>query len=85
MENTILVVEDDEKIIQTIYLILKEQNYNVIIAKTKQEAISYIENKKINLTLLDIELPDGTGFDVCKQIKKYSDIPVIFLTGKTEE
>lgn len=85
MENTILVVEDDEKIIQTIYLILKEQNYNVIIAKTKQEAITYIKNKKINLTLLDIELPDGTGFDVCKQIKQYSDIPVIFLTGKTEE
>lgn len=85
MENTILVVEDDVKIIQTIYLILKEQNYNVIIAKTKQEAITYIKNKKINLILLDIELPDGTGFDVCKQIKQYSDIPVIFLTGKTEE
>ena len=85
MENTILVVEDDKRIIQTIYLILKEQNYNVIIAKTKREAITYIKNKKINLALLDIELPDGTGFDVCKQIKQYSDIPVIFLTGKTEE
>ena len=85
MESTILVVEDDEQIIQILMLLLNEQKYNVNVARTKEEAITHIKNKKNNLILLDIELPDGTGFEICKQIKQYSDIPVIFLTGKSEE
>lgn len=85
LENDILVVEDNEQIIEALEFLLKKHGYNVNIVKTKKEAISYIEKQKFDLVLLDVQLPDGTGFEICKYIKQISDIPVIFLTGRSEE
>lgn len=85
LENDILVVEDNEQIIEALEFLLKKHGYNVNIVKTKKEAISYIEKQKFDLVLLDVQLPDGTGFEICKYIKQISDIPVIFLTGRNEE
>lgn len=85
MENDILVVEDNEQIIEALEFLLKKHGYNTNIVKTKKEAILCLEKQKYNIILLDVQLPDGSGFEICKYIKQNSDIPVIFLTGRGEE
>lgn len=82
---SILVVEDNEQIIEALEFLLEKQGYNADIVKSKKDAITYIEKQNYDLVLLDVQLPDGTGFEVCKHLRKTSDIPVIFLTGRTEE
>lgn len=82
----ILVVEDNEQTIEILKDILKKQGYIATVARNKVEAISYIENKEFDLILLDVQLPDGTGFEICKNIKQnFWEVPVIFLTGRGEE
>lgn len=84
-EMNILVVEDNELIVESLEYILKKEGYTVFLAKTKKDAIWNINNHQFNLILLDVQLPDGTGFEICKHIKEISDIPIIFLTGRGEE
>ena len=81
----VLLVEDNESIIEGLEYLLKKEGYDVHIVKTKSQALSYMKNEKIDFALLDVELPDGTGFDICKYIKHITDIPVIFVSGRSEE
>lgn len=90
METTILLVEDNEAIILGLEYLFNEEKIKLRIAKNKKEAKTIIEeNKKeqpkIDLILLDVTLPDGNGFDLCKYIKQETRYPVIFLTAKEEE
>ena len=62
----------------------QQEGYNIIKASSKKKALNKI-NDSINLVILDITLPDGDGFEICKKIKEIKDIPVIFLTAKDEE
>ena len=78
MKN-ILLVEDNEAIIMGLKYSLEQENINVI--ETRQK----LNQEKIDLVLLDVSLPDGNGFDICKEIKQKQDIPVIFLTAQDEE
>lgn len=84
MKN-ILLVEDSETIIMGLKYSLEQENFNVEIARTVLESKKIIEEKNFDLILLDITLPDGNGFDICKFIKQKSDLPVIFLTARDEE
>ena len=63
----------------------KNEGYSVTIAKTVEEALEIIRNKTFTLYILDLTLPDGSGYDVCTQIKKQGDLPVIFLTAYDDE
>ena len=56
-----------------------------MIAKNVIETRQKLNQEKIDLVLLDVSLPDGNGFDICKEIKQKQDIPVIFLTAQDEE
>ena len=90
METTILLVEDNETIILGLEYLFNEEKIKLRIAKNKKEAKMIIEEnkkeqQKIDLILLDITLPDGNGFDLCKYIKQETSYPVIFLTAKEEE
>lgn len=90
METTVLLVEDNEAIILGLEYLFKEEKINLKTAKSKKEAKEIIEEdlneqNKIDLILLDITLPDGNGFDLCRYIKKQTNYPVIFLTSKDEE
>ena len=90
MEITVLLVEDNEAIILGLEYLFKEEKINLKTAKSKKEAKEIIEEdineqNKIDLILLDITLPDGNGFDLCRYIKKQTNYPVIFLTSKDEE
>lgn len=81
----ILLVEDNETIIMGLKYSLEQENFQIISSKTKKEAEEVILNEKIDLVLLDVTLPDGNGFDICKTIKEKLDVPVIFLTAQDEE
>ena len=84
MKN-ILLVEDNEAIIMGLKYSLEQENIKVLIAKNVIETRQKLNQEKIDLVLLDVSLPDGNGFDICKEIQQKQDIPVIFLTAQDEE
>lgn len=81
----ILLVEDNETIIMVLKYSLEQEGFQVISAKTAKESKEKLDNKSIDIVLLDVSLPDGNGFEICKEIKEKNDIPVIFLTAQDEE
>lgn len=81
----ILLVEDNETIVMGLKYTLEQENFTVISASSVQESKEKLEKEKVDLLLLDVSLPDGNGFDICKKIKTKQDIPVIFLTAQDEE
>lgn len=85
MNEKILLIEDNETIILGLTYLLKEEKFNLEIAKTKKEAEEKIKNGTLDLIVLDVTLPDGNGFEICKNIRVTGNIPIIFLTAKDEE
>lgn len=83
--KTILLIEDNETIVMGLKYSLEQEGFKVISALNMSESKKILEQEEINLVLLDIGLPDGNGFDICKEIKQKQDIPVIFLTAQDEE
>lgn len=81
----ILLVEDNETIIMGLKYSLEQEGFQVISAKTAKKSKEKLDNKSIDIVLLDVSLPDGNGFEICKEIKEKNDIPVIFLTAQDEE
>lgn len=81
----ILLIEDNEAIIMGLKYSLEQENFQVISAKTAKESKEKLENKNIDIVLLDVSLPDGNGFEICKEIKEKNDMPIIFLTAQDEE
>ena len=82
---TILLVEDDKSISNTISYYLQLEGFTIHTAKTVKEGIEKIKNNNYDLMLLDINLPDGTGYDLYQEIKTIQEIPTIFLTALDEE
>lgn len=83
--HKILLVEDDISIVKSLCEILKNEGFSVKHALTFKSAENLIMKEKFDLILLDILLPDGNGFSLCKEIKTLSDTPVIFLTASSDE
>ncbi len=83
--NNILLVEDDLSIIDGLEFSLKKNGFNVDIARTVSEAITKYSDEKYQLLLLDLTLPDGKGFEICKKVRMSSSVPIIFLTASDEE
>ncbi len=81
----ILLIEDNETIIIGLKYTLEQENFDVDIAKNIIEAKSKIKKYDYNIYLLDIALPDGEGYEICKYVKEKGNYPVIFLTAKDEE
>ena len=81
----ILLVEDSDSIILGLKYSLEQENFNVEVAKTEEDTKKIIEKENFDLILLDITLPDGNGFNICKFVKERKDIPIIFLTARDEE
>ena len=75
----IFLLEDDEAIGIGLTYSLGNEGYNVTLAKSVKEAEKIIDEKEFSLYILDLTLPDGSGYDVCKRIKAKGDLPVIFL------
>lgn len=83
--NKLLLVEDDESLAIGIEFTLKDEGYVVFRASTLAEAKAVFNREQLSLILLDINLPDGNGYDLCRQIRIKSDVPIIFLTALDEE
>ncbi|MDO4454181.1 MAG: response regulator transcription factor [Eubacteriales bacterium] len=83
----ILLVEDDEKLRRTLEDFLQATGFDVMEARDGQEALDiyFSNNQKIDLILLDGMLPKVDGYDVLKQIREYSDVPIIMLTARESE
>ena len=81
----ILIIEDDLSLINGLSFAIKKQGYELDIARTSAEANTIFENGKYDLVILDVSLPDGSGFDICKKIRLTSKVPIIFLTAADEE
>ena len=84
-EAKILLIEDNETIILGLTYLFYNKKLGLEIAKTKKEAMQKLERGKFDCILLDITLPDGNGFEICKEIKDITKTPIIFLTAKDEE
>ena len=83
--NRILIVEDDLSIAEMTRLCLVKNNYICELCHDGAKAAEMIENKAYDLVLLDVMLPKLTGFEVCQQIREFSNVPSIMLTAKTED
>ncbi len=81
----IFLLEDDDAIGMGLKYSLEKEGYEVSIAKSKAEAMKVLADGGFELCILDINLPDGNGYDVCRLIKEKEDIPVIFLTASDAE
>ena len=81
----ILFVEDDKVIASGLCYSLTQEGYSVIHCLNVESAKAQIEENNFDLAILDLALPDGSGYDICKMIKSKKDIPVIFLTAIDDE
>ena len=83
--QTILLIEDNPAIVMGLEYLLKEEGYEFLAAKNRKEAEVLLNQRKLDLVLLDVSLPDGDGFSLCREIRQRNLAPVIFLTAKDEE
>lgn len=81
----ILMLEDDPAIAQGLRYSLESEGYTVTHCATVARALEAVDAGRFDLCLLDLTLPDGSGYDVCKAIKAKDDTPVIFLTAFDDE
>ena len=85
MMRRIFFVEDDLNLITGLSFALKKQGYELVIARTSAEAERLWQEGNYDLVILDISLPDGSGFDLCERIRSTSKVPIMFLTAADEE
>lgn len=81
----IFLLEDDNAIGMGLSYSLNNEGYEVTLAQSVKEAYEIISKEQFSLYILDLTLPDGSGYDVCKKIKEKGDLPVIFLTAFDDE
>jgi DNA-binding response OmpR family regulator len=79
------LVEDDESLAIGIEFTLKDEDYEVLRAGTVEEGKRIFQSEQLDLIILDINLPDGNGYELCKFIREKSEVPIIFLTALDEE
>ncbi|MCR5208987.1 MAG: response regulator transcription factor [Lachnospiraceae bacterium] len=81
----LFLLEDDDAIGMGLKYSLEKEGYDVVHMRTKEEALYAISTNTFDICILDINLPDGNGYDVCRFIKEKEDVPVIFLTASDAE
>lgn len=81
----LFLLEDDLSLINGLSFALKKQGYEVEVARTTLEADVLWAEGSFDLAILDVSLPDGSGFDFCKKIRQVSKVPIMFLTAADEE
>ena len=85
MAMTVLVVEDEESIASLVRAYLERDGYRVVWVDTGAEALTALDREAVQLVVLDIGLPDLDGFEICRQIRARSSVPIIMLTARDEE
>lgn len=85
MQPKILLVEDEDAIAQTLIYALETENFRPLWTRLGQESLTLLKTGDIAAMILDIGLPDGNGFDLCQEIRRFSDLPILFLTARQSE
>ena len=85
MKDSILIVEDETNIRANMAEFLQAEDFETVLAKDGEEAIALFEEKKVDLVILDLMLPKVDGLEVCKHIRRNSDVPIIMVTARDEE
>ena len=85
MKITVLLVEDDTDLLNNNMEFLQKHGFRSVVAETLADAAKALKQELIDLILLDVNMPDGSGFDFITETRKTSDVPVIFLTGRAEK
>ncbi len=85
IKPTILIIEDEGGIVDNIVYALKTEGFDTLWCATGMEGLVAVEKPEIVLILLDVGLPDRNGFELFKEIRQRSNVPVIFLTARSEE
>ena len=83
--HSILIIEDEPSIADNIVLSLEREGFTVFWAPTLEQARIFFEGEHLDLIVLDIGLPDGNGFDFCRELRVSSNIPVLMLTARSDE
>ena len=83
--NNILVVDDDKDLSFIISEMLESYGYKATVADNSEKAFDLLSKNKYHLVLLDINLPEITGFEICKELRRMSNVPVIFASARTSE
>lgn len=85
MTQKILVVDDEKLIVDSVQYGLEKEGYEIVAAFDGEQALFETEHEKPNLIILDIQLPKMDGWNVCREIRKTSRVPIIMLTARSEE
>ena len=85
MANRVLVVDDEKLIVKGIRFSLEQDGMEVTCAYDGEEALTFAREQQFDIILLDIMLPKLSGFEVCQQIREFSNVPIIMLTAKGED
>ena len=85
MMSRILIIEDDMDLREGLAYFLEKDGYEVLTAGTKRAGMETIRKALCDLILLDCNLPDGSGFDLCTEAKEYGDAPILMLTARDTE
>lgn len=85
VEHYILIVDDDPGVVKFVRANLRVRGYQTAVAMDGNEALNSVEEKVPDLIILDINLPGVSGFDVCQQIREWSQVPIIMLSARIDE
>lgn len=80
----ILVVDDEQKIVEIVKAYLEREGYRVLVASDGKSAIEIFKREKPDLMVLDLMLPGISGYDVCRTLRKESEVPIVMLTARDE-
>lgn len=81
----ILILEDEPSIAESLIFVLQAESFSTHWETLATKALAYIKTQQVDLVIMDVGLPDMTGFEACKQLRKFSEVPVMFLTARGEE
>lgn len=82
--RTVLLIEDDPRIRRVVNLTLTTEHFSVLEAATGREGLDVLEGREVDVVVLDLMLPDMDGFDVCREIRRSSEAPVIMVTARSD-
>lgn len=84
-QSPVIIIEDESAIADNLIHVLEMDGYHVEWFTTAGEGLDFLQKHSALLLVLDVGLPDGNGFELCKTIREFSDIPIIFLTARSDE
>ncbi|MFN7481332.1 MAG: two-component system response regulator CreB [Betaproteobacteria bacterium] len=85
MPARLLLLEDEQAIADTLLYVLRSEGFEVVHHRLARDALAEVERQVPDLALLDVGLPDGNGFDVCRALRRSHGLPIVFLTARDDE